>query len=459
MHNLIIFFLILFSSEVFSKPRVIANGSSNNIEKNYRTVSELIHKSIENDTGYFQKLSTLCDKFGHRFSGSQSLENAIDWIVEKMKAERFDNVHTENVPVPKWVRGVESASIIEPRVKKIQILGLGGSVPTPAEGIRAELIVVQSFKDLQLKANAVKGKIVLFNFAFTTYGETMQYRLRGAIEAAKLGAVASLVRSVTPVSLNTPHTGNMLYADDVPKIPHAAITVEDSMLLDRFQARGEKLVMELKMDSQNFPDSVSRNIIAELKGWEKPEEIVLISGHIDSWDVGQGAMDDAGGSTAAWSALHIIKRLGLRPRRTIRVVLFTNEENGGNGGYEYAKIHKDEIPNHVLAIESDNGVFKPSGFGFSGNGNSLAIMKSIGKLLEPMEAGTITNNNGGMADITPLVQAGVLGAGLHVNMSKYFWYHHTEADTMDKLNNKDFNLCIGAMAVLSYVIADMPDRL
>ncbi len=455
----LIFILMLISCySIFSKPRQFTNGT-NSIEKNYRTISELIHRSVINDTAYFQKLSHFCDKFGHRFSGSKSLERSIDWIIEKMKFEKLENVRGENVSIPNWVRGNESLLLIEPRIKRLPILGLGGSVPTPSEGIRAEVIVVQSFKDLQAKHELAKGKIVLFNFEFTTYGETMPYRTKGAIEAAKFGAVASLVRSVTPNSLQTPHTGNMFYEENIPKIPHAAISTEDAMLLERMQARGEKILLELKMESAEFPNAISRNIVAELKGWEKPEEIVLLSGHIDSWDVGQGAMDDAGGSIAAWSALHIIKRLGLRPRRTIRVVLFTNEENGGAGGIEYARLHKDEIQNHVLAIESDNGVFKPSGFGFSGNGNALVAMKAIGRLLEPLEAGTITSNNGGIADITPLVQAGVLGAGLHVNMSKYFWYHHTEADTIDKLDNKEFNLCVGAMAILAYIVADMPERL
>lgn len=287
----------------------------------------------------------------------------------------------------------------------------------------------------------------------------MQYRLRGAIEAGKLGAIASLIRSVTPFSLQTPHTGNMMYEENVPRIPHAAITSEDSLLMERMQSRKEKIIVQLYMEAQTLPDVISHNVIAELKGWEKPDEIVVIGGHIDSWDVGQGAMDDGGGSLAAWSALTLIKRLGLKPRRTIRVVLFTNEENGGAGSAEYARVHENELKNHILAIESDNGVFKPSGFGFSGNPFSFSIIKSIGRLLEPIEAGMITVNNGGTADISPLMKKGIPGMGLHVNMSKYFWYHHTEADTMDKLDNKEFNLCVAAMASMAYIVADLPGRL
>ena len=212
-----------------------------------------------------------------------------------------------------------------------------------------------------------KGKIVLFNVPFTTYGKTVQYRYGGASAAAKAGAIASLVRSIGPFSMNTPHTGGMYYEEGIKKIPHAAITLEDAKMFQRIQDRGGKVTVKLKMDGHFIPDGWSRNVIGELPGSEFPEEVVVMGGHIDSWDVGQGAMDDGGGCVAAWEALRIIKELGLKPKRTIRVVMWTNEENGTRGGNAYRDNHMDNLKNHILAIESDGGVFSPEGFGFTGS--------------------------------------------------------------------------------------------
>jgi carboxypeptidase Q len=298
----------------------------------------------------------MCDTFGPRFSGTPALEKAIDWIVAEMKKDGFDSVYTQPVKVPNWVRGSESATLITPRKKSLAMLGLGGSIGTPAKGIRAEVLVVRSFEELQANPERAKGKIVLFNVPFVAYGQTVRIRTLGAIEAAKAGAVASLIRSVGPFSMNTPHTGNSRYEDGVPKIPHAAITSEDAQMLQRMQERGEKIVIELKMEAKTLPDANSRNVIAEIRGYEKPEEVVVLGGHIDSWDVGTGAMDDGGGCLASWEALRQMKLLGLKPRRTVRVVLWTNEENGLRGAEAYRKLVDAELHNHVLAIESDSGV-------------------------------------------------------------------------------------------------------
>jgi carboxypeptidase Q len=319
-------------------------------------------------------------------------------------------------------------------------------------------LVVKDFNELEERKAEAKGKIVLFNAEFTSYGKTVQYRYSGASEAAKVGAVASLIRSVGPYSMDTPHTGVMKYEDGVRKIPHAAITVEDAMMLQRMQDRGQKIVVKLKMSAKMFPDAKSRNVIAEIRGSEKPEEIVVIGGHIDSWDVGQGAMDDAGGCMVAWDALNVIQSLGLKPKRTIRCVLWTNEENGLGGGKAYRDAHLDELPNHILAVESDGGVFAPEGFGFTGSPKALEIIREIGTLLEPIGAGTIKVGGGG-ADIGPMKPFGVPQAGLHVEGSKYFWFHHTNADMMDKLDPQEVNKCKAAMAVLAFIVADMPERL
>lgn len=420
---------------------------------------KLINAALEDDAS-FERLTLFVDTFGHRLSGSRSLENSIDWIVDKMKEDGLENVHTQEVMVPHWVRGNEYATLLSPRKKDMPMLALGGSIGTPNEGIEAEVLVVGSFEDLRNKAGQAKGKIVLYNVPFTSYGETVRYRTLGAIEAAKTGAVASLIRSVGPFSMKTPHTGTSRYDNNVKKIPHAAITLEDASLLHRMQERGETIRIKLYMEAKTLPDAISRNIVAEIKGSEHPEEIVVLGGHIDSWDVGQGAMDDAGGCFAVWEAVKLMKQLGLRPKRTVRVVLWTNEENGLQGAYKYRDIVKEKemLENHVLAMESDAGVFTPEGFGFSGPDEAFEIIQQIGALLEPVGSGNITRGGGG-ADIGPLMREGVPGMGLRVDGSRYFWYHHTPADTIDKLNAEDYNKCVATMAVMAYTVANMEQRL
>lgn len=428
------------------------------IPHEYRTNADrLIDAALSDPTGW-DRLTELVDRFGHRFSGSESLEQAIDWILDGMAADDLENVRGEPVMVPRWVRGQESIRMVEPRAAELAMLGLGGSVGTPAGGITAEALVVSDFDDLRERAEEARGRIVVYDVPFTTYGETVGYRTNGATEAARLGAVASLVRSVGPFSMNTPHTGMMRYADGVERIPHAAITMEDAMLLRRLQDRGERIVLTVEMEARDEGESESRNIVAELRGWERPDEVVVLGGHIDSWDVGQGAMDDAGGSLAAWEAVRLMKELGLRPRRTVRVVLWTNEENGLRGATAYRDQHSDELDRHVLAIESDAGVFDPVGFGFTGSDGAYEIVGYVGRLLDRIEAGRITRGGGG-ADIGPIMERGVPGMGLVVEGERYFWYHHTAADTLDKLDPREFALCTAAMAVMAYVIADLPQTL
>jgi carboxypeptidase Q len=428
------------------------------IAATYRpTADRLIERALR-DSAAYERISELVDRFGARFSGTPALEQAIDWVLAEMKKDGLANVRGEPVMVPRWVRGAESLALVEPRPKKMAMLGLGGSIATPAGGITAEALVVGSFDELRAKAAQAKGRIVVFDVPFTSYGETVVYRTTGAIEASKAGAVASLVRSVTPYSQQTPHTGGMRYDPAVPAIPHAAITVEDTELLHRMQGRGQRIVLHLEMSAQTLPDVQSRNVVAELRGRELPDEIVVFGGHIDSWDVGQGAMDDAGGVVVAWEALRLMKELGLQPRRTIRVVGWTNEENGTRGGTGYRDAHRADVDKHVLAIESDAGVFKPNGFSFTGSDAAFATLQQVAKLLDRIGAGGMTRGGGG-ADIGPIMELGVPGMGLDVDETKYFWYHHTEADTIDKLDPREVALCVATMAVMAYVIADMPERL
>jgi carboxypeptidase Q len=338
------------------------------------------------------------------------------------------------------------------------MLGLGGSVGTPPDGIVAETLVVRSFADLQARADDVKGRIVVFNVPFTSYGETVQYRANGPSRAAALGAVAMLLRSVGPVGLRTPHTGALRYANGTPRIPAAAITAEDAERLQRLQERGTRVTVRLSMEAHVLPDVESANVVAEIRGREKPEEVVVVAGHFDSWDVGTGATDDGGGCIAAWEALRIVAGLGLRPRRTLRVVLFTNEENGLRGGLAYRDRHRDELSNHVLMIESDGGVFRPTGFGFSGSDAARRNVERVGTLLGGIDAHRIGPQGGG-ADIGPSVEAGQVPAMSLTVDGNYFLIHHTPADTIDRIAPDEIARATAALAVMAYVVADMPERL
>jgi carboxypeptidase Q len=419
----------------------------------------IIGAALTSDKAY-QRLAYLTDNIGHRLSGSKNLERAIEWAIAEMKRDGLDNVRTEKVMVPHWVRGEESLEITRPVSRRLSILGLGNSVGTPVEGISAEAVVVRNFDELDRLGELVRGKIVVYNVPFTNYGETVRYRGSGASRAARYGAAAALVRSVTPVSLETPHTGAMDYDENQPKIPAAAITIEGAELLQRMQDRGHPPVLRLKMAAKFLPDAESANVIAELKGSEKPDEIVLVSGHFDSWDVGQGAHDDGGGCVIAWEAVRLLKELGLRPRRTIRIVLYTNEENGLRGANAYRDAHRLELAKHVLAIESDSGVFRPEGFGLAATAplQARANLEEIAKLLSGIRADSIAKSGGG-ADIGAIMREGVVGASLNVEGNQYFDIHHTPADTLDKINPQDLALCVAAMAVMAYAVADIPQSL
>lgn len=429
------------------------------IESYRAPAARIIGAALTNDKAY-ARLAHLTDHIGHRLSGSQSLERAIEWAVAEMKRDGLENVRMEKVLVPHWVRGEESLEIIAPFQRPLTMLGLGNSVGTPADGIAAEAVVVRNFAELEALGERVRGKIVVYNVPFTNYGATVRYRSSGASRAAQFGAVAAIVRSVTPVSLQTPHTGAMIYDEAQPKIPGAAITIEGAELLQRMHDRGERPRLRLKMEAKFLPDAESANVIAEIKGSERPDEIVLVGGHLDSWDVGQGAHDDAGGCIIAWEAVRLLKELGLRPRRTIRVVLYTNEENGLRGGNAYRDAHRVELPKHILAIESDSGVYRPQGLGLAATAppQVRANLQEIAGLLAGIGADRIAETGGG-ADIGPIMREGVVGAGLNVDGSSYFDIHHTPADTLDKIDPKNLALCVATMAVFAYTVADIPEAL
>jgi hypothetical protein len=427
--------------------------------------ARLIGAALTDDEGY-AKLAYLCDRIGHRLSGSPGLQRAIEWSATELKREGFSNVQTPHVKVPHWVRGEESAVMLEPVQTPLAMLGLGGSVATPGEGVTAEVVCASNFDELkQLGEEAVRGRMVLFDAPWQGYGRSVQFRGGGASAAARLGAVATLVRSITPVSLRSPHTGMLSYAADAPKIPAAAVSVEDAMHISRLVRGGTGVRVRLRMNARTLPDADSANVIADLPGREKPDEIVLLGGHLDSWDVGQGAQDDGGGCIACWQAVSLMKRLGLAPRRTVRVVLFTNEENGLRGGLAYKEWAGESVSRHVAAIESDGGVEKPLGFGLSIAGapdivlqRALERMREAGSLLDGIGAGDVSRGGGG-ADIGPLTRAGVPGLSPRTAGQKYFEWHHTHADTLDKVDPRDFRLNVAALAVVAFVLADMPKRL
>ncbi len=437
-----------------------APASAQELVTTYRAAADSLIRAATGDSAAYARLARLVDGFGHRHAGSRSLEAAIDWILGEMRKDGLQNVRGEPVQVTHWMRGAESAVLRKPRLDTLHMLGLGGSVGTPKGGITAPVLVVTSFEELEQRRAEARGKIVLFDVPFTRYDETRRYRSDGPSAAARVGAVACLVRSVASFSIRTPHTGRTIYDSTVAKIPAAALSVEDAMMLHRMQDRGEQVTLTLTMGARQLAPVRSRNVVAELVGREQPDQVVVLGGHIDSWDVGQGAMDDAGGSVAAWEAVRLMKALGLRPRRTVRVVLWTNEENGVEGGRGYRDAHRPELSEHVLAMESDGGAFQPTGFAFAGSDSAAALVRQAASLLVPIGATAVEHvPESPEADIGPLVQEGVPGIGLRVEDSRYFWYHHTEGDTLDKLDPAEVARCVAAMAVMAYVMADLPSGL
>lgn len=444
-------------------------------------VARLIGAAQLSDDAY-RKLQRLCDDIGHRLSGSPELDRAIAWAQETMRDDGLVNVHAEPVMVPHWVRGEERAFIEAPSHRELNLLGLGGSVGTPPEGITAEVVVVTSMAGLDsLGAAGVRGRIVLFDVPFESYGQTVLYRSSGASRAARLGAVATFVRSVTPVSLDTPHTGALRYADDAPKVPAAALTIESASLIHRLVARGVTVRVHLEMGARTLDDAPSANVLGEVPGSTHPEEIVVLGGHIDSWDVGQGAQDDGTGVVLCMEAAHLIHRLGLKPRRTIRVVLWTNEENGLRGARAYKEAHRAEWGRHAAAIESDLGNGLIQGFevdlrprlGTSADSTRRAVVDSLeaearatglaragalAHFFAPMGA-TALRPGGGGADVGPLAEEGIAALGVSHDASRYFDIHHTAADTFDKINRRDLATNLATIAVMTYLMADLPDRL
>ncbi|XP_050362906.1 carboxypeptidase Q-like [Nymphalis io] len=407
-------------------------------------------KMISED--FYEKYSTFIDTFGARPAGSKNLENAIDYMNQLTYHSGIKNVFTENVTVPHWQRVFESVKMIHPRLKYISAIGLGPSVETPRYGLVADVIVVGSFEELD-EIDNVEGKIVLLNARFTSYRETVKYRVHSAVKAAQKGAVAVLIRSLTPFSLYTPHTGALAYKQNVKKIPAAAITVEDADYIQRLYDYRERITINITMSS-TMSKKISRNTIINLQGSVEPQKVVIVSGHIDSWDVGQGAIDNGGGMMISWFVPVILKFLNLRPRRTIRSILWTAEEEGLIGGAAYIGRHLNDLHNINFILESDAGTFKPLGLEVAGSRSAKCLIANILTLFSPIDKIRFVNNTG--SEMSLFVNSGIPGASLLNQDRNYFLYHHTNADTLTAQNREHVINCAAFWAAISYVIADIP---
>jgi carboxypeptidase Q len=462
------------SAAAKAKPsRPAASAVAQPLDIRYAAAAERLIGAALADTQTYRRLSELCDGIGNRLSGSPQLARAVAWAEQAMKEDGLENVRLQAARIPHWVRGAEHAVMIEPGPVNLDLLGLGGSVGTPDGGITADVVAVANWDELKaLPDDAVRGRIVLYDVPFVSYGETVRYRSSGANRAAARGAMATLLRSVGPVSLRTPHTGSTgAYVDSIPKIPCAAVTIEDATMIHRLLRRGVRVRVHLEMEAHVLPDTLSANVIGEIRGSERPEEVVVVGGHLDSWDVGAGAHDDGGGDVISMGALRLMKRLGLRPRRTVRCVLWVNEENGNRGARAYGDSAKNARERHVAAIESDGGVERLVGFGVRVNraaasdsvdttrtARAVALLQPVGHLLAGLGGDRITNEGGG-TDIDPLMKQTVPGLAHRTTMEHYFDWHHTPADMLDKVDPIELRKNLAALAVMVYVLADMPETL
>lgn len=431
-----------------------------------QTATRIIDHELANSRA-FEVLAYLSDNIGPRLSGSKGADLAVQWTTKTLREWGID-VRNEKVMVPHWVRGAERARLVSHNDQRIVLTALGGSVATPANGVTAEVIEVGSYEQLkELGREKIEGKIVFYNKAmdmslvesgkaFEAYGEAVVFRGTGASRAAEYGAVATVIRSVASASLRTPHTGAMRYDEKQPKIPAAAMTTEDADLVHRLLAKGEKVRMHLVLTPRTLPDAESANVIAEIRGSERPEEIVLIGGHLDSWDLGTGAIDDGSGCAMVMETLRVLKELGIQPKRTIRGVLFMNEENGLRGGRQYfANVAKrEELSKHVAAIETDAGAAKPVAFITTLHGDALKALAARVRVLNRVAPLRWESSKHTGADTSPLTDAGVTGFGLVPDPRHYFDYHHTPADTLDKIDPRELAQNTAVLAALAYILAE-----
>lgn len=403
----------------------------------------------------YDDLALFVDTFGSRLTGTENLENAIDYVLNFLKNHEIENVHGENVTVTRWRRLKEEGELISPRKDKLPVMALGSSVGTSGK-LQAEAIVVRSFKELnETHSDTIKGKIVVYNQEWIDYDDGYNYRSHGATEASKKGAVAALVRGLTPTSMRTLYTGQQTYRDNVTKIPASIITKEDARMLQRMQDRGQKIVISLDIETETESNGTSRNTVGEIVGAKDPEHMVLVTAHIDSWDVGTGAMDDGGGAFMSLYSLIVLKQLGLRPRRTLRSLLFTGEEQCYCGVNDYDAAHKDDLENFIFVMESDEGLWNALGLNYTAGEVGGCVIKEILKLLSPLNATRADYVENVGSDISLWTKSKIPGASLMNENNGWYPVQHTEADTMDVMNSDLMNKALAVWTSVAYVIADM----
>jgi len=427
------------------------------------------------DDWAYRRLADLCDKIGPRLSGSRQAEAAVEQIAAALRTSGFAVV-LQPVKVPHWVRGEEQAEIIDypgrPAgvTQQLHLTTLGGSIATPPQGISAPVLVVHSFDELREHESQARGRIVLFDVPFdevlavnghagNAYGQGVVYRVAGASAAARAGAVAALVRTVGGANYRLPHTGAMTYDPKLPKIPTAALSAEDAMWVSRLAAEGP-VSLRLRLSPQTLPDADSHNVLADWAGRERPEEVVIVSGHLDSWDLAQGAIDDGAGVISAMAAVHLLESLGLHARRTIRFVGWMNEENGTAGAKAYFDLTRSARAQHLAAIESDSGAGRPLGVAAHVAPEALSRLKPLMMALAPLGASVLEHRDGGTgSDVDFLDEGGVPTFAPLVDTRTYFDYHHSAADTLDKVDPENIRRQVTVLAMMAYFLADMPDAL
>ena len=449
--------------------RIMGGGPSAWIPAQLATMAKLRDAAIA-DPYALDELRHLTNNIGPRLSGSPQAQQAVDYVAAEMRALGAE-VTLEKTPVPHWVRGLETASLLEWKgmtpgtQQKVVLTALGGSVPTPASGLTAEVVVVENWAALKaLDPATVKGKILLFNKKFDkqlaaqeggiyAYGDAVQYRAAAPIAGASVGAAAVLVRSVGGAEYRIPHTGMTMYAPGVEKIPAAAVTAEDADMLADLTSQAP-VKMHLTLTPQTLPDAPSFNVIADWKGTEHPEQVVVVSGHLDSWDLGTGAIDDGAGVVVSMQAIHLLSKFGIHPKRTVRFIAWMSEEEGSEGAATYMQEHAGDIKNHIGAIESDLGAGHPDGVLYAGKPELGAWLQPVAETLEPIGAQTFRSSPETGEDIDGLTQKGVPSFAPSQDGRYYFNYHHTPADTFDKVNPRELSENAAVMTVLAYALAD-----
>jgi carboxypeptidase Q len=408
----------------------------------------------------------LCKKIGARLSGSSAAQKAVEWTCGLMKSYGFDTVYLQDVMVPHWVRGEKEVakvlSAFPSLTSSLDVVALGGSIATSREGISAEVVEVGSFDELKnLGKEKIAGKIVFYNHPFdvrmphpsSMYEEAGKYRYTGAVEAARYGAVASVVRSMTNYVNDDPHTGAMRYNDSIRQIPACAVSTLDAEFLSAVLKKDSKAKFFLKMNCQTLPDMKSYNVIGEIKGSEHPGEIIVVGGHLDSWDLAEGASDDGTGVMQSIEVLRVLKKIGVRPKRTIRAVMFMNEENGLRGGKEYAEQAKNNNEKHIMALESDNGGFTPRGISMNASNEQRLKVKGWSNYFLPYDTYDFDGKGGG-ADVTPMEKLGVPVMELRPDGQRYFLIHHTRSDTFELVNKRELEMGAIVMTVMVYLVSE-----